>query len=73
VANLRDQLSSGVLVALAFIYGETEGVLGERFGQIDSQYSLDDYLTKAERVLAERPELACLGRVIDERLKSKTS
>jgi hypothetical protein len=66
VANLRDQLSSGVLVALAFMDGDIEGVLGGRFGQVDSQYSLDDYLAKAEKVLAERPELAMLGRVLDE-------
>jgi len=66
VANLRDKLSSAVLVALAFMDGDTEGVIGGRFGQVDSQYSLDDYLAKAEKVLAERPELAMLGRVLDE-------
>jgi hypothetical protein len=65
VVNLRDRLSSGVLVALAFMEVETEGVLGDRFGQVDSQYSLDDCLTKAEKVLAKRPDLVELGRLID--------
>ena len=65
VAILRDRISSGALVALAFMDVETEGVLGGRFGQVDSQYSVDDYLTKAEKVLAERPDLVELGRLID--------
>ena len=65
VVNLRDRLSSGALVALAFTDVETEGVLGGRFGQVDSQYSFDDCLTKAEKVLAERPDLVELGRLID--------
>jgi len=65
MANLRDRLSSGTLVALAFMDVETEGFLGGCFGQVDSQYSLDDYLTKAKKVLAERPDLVELGRLID--------
>ena len=71
VANLRDRLSSGALVALAFMDVKTEAVLRGCFGQVDSQYSLDDYLIKAEKVLAERPDLVELGRRIDnlERLE----
>jgi hypothetical protein len=69
MVDLRDKLSSGLLVALAFIDNDVPGVLTDRFGDVDSQHTFDDYLARAKEVLAERPELAQLGRLIDEEEK----
>jgi len=66
VLDLRDKLSSSLLVALAFIDNDIPGVLSNRFGDVHSQHTFDDYLTRAKEVLAERPELAQLGSLIDE-------
>jgi hypothetical protein len=69
VVDLRDKLSSGLLVALAFIDGDMSRVPSDRFGDVDSRHSFDEYLTRAKKVLAERQELAQLGSLIDEEEK----
>jgi hypothetical protein len=48
------------------------GVLPDRFGDVNSRHTINDYLTAAETVLAERRELAQLGSLIDEEDKRRT-
>jgi len=43
--------------------------LSDRFGDLNSRYSLDDFLTDANDVLASRPELAKLGGLIGKKKK----
>jgi hypothetical protein len=71
VVGPRDQLSSVLLVALAFIDEDIAGVVSDRFSDVNGRHTFDDYLTKAKEVLAERPELAELGSLIDEREKRR--
>ena len=42
------------------------------FGTIDSQYSIEEYLDKARKILIARPELGQLGRLIDNIRKCPT-
>jgi hypothetical protein len=66
LADLREQLSSGLLVALAFMDDRAPGVPSDRFGDVNSQHTLNDYLTKAKEILAERPELTQLAILINK-------
>jgi hypothetical protein len=61
-----ENLNCGLLVALAF----SEEPSNES-GLIDtnSQTTVEGYLIKARKVLAERPDLARLGRLIDPRVE----
>jgi hypothetical protein len=65
VADLRDELSTGLLVALAFIDIDVPSFLLDRFGSVDNEYTFGDYLAKAKEVLARHPELVNLGALID--------
>jgi hypothetical protein len=53
VPGLPENIDFGLLVALAY-------------ADDDSPYSLMEYLDKAKEILAARPELERLGRLIDE-------
>ena len=65
-ADLHEQLSSGLLVALAFMDDDTRRAPSHRFGDVNSHHTIEGYFTKAKEVLAERPELAQLGSLIDK-------
>ena len=65
-ADLHEQLSSGLLVALAFMDDDTGGAPSHRFGDVNSHRTIEEYFAKAKEVLAERPELAQLGGLIDK-------
>jgi hypothetical protein len=66
VVDLREKLSSALLIALAFIDNDIPRVQPDRFGDVDSGHTFDEYLTRANEILAERQELALLGDLIDE-------
>jgi hypothetical protein len=59
LSNLGKVVSSELLVALAFAEFS--------LNTTNSQTSIEDYLIKAEMVLAKRPDLAKLGKLIDEK------
>jgi hypothetical protein len=65
VADLRDELSTELLVALAFTDTDAPGFQPDSFRDVDAQYTFRDYLDRAKEVLAEHPELAQLGELID--------
>jgi hypothetical protein len=67
LADLRGVITSGLLVALAFVQ---EDSAGSRSHTIKGETTVEDYLIKAEKVLAERPDLAQLGRLIDQKEES---
>ena len=70
LTDLPFQITSGLLVALAFI-NDDEDYYGNRLsGGDDKMDIIEDYLKKASKVLIERPEIALLGRMIEEEGKS---
>jgi hypothetical protein len=62
-----EDLNCGLLVALAFVEEPSN-----ESGSINtnSQTTVEGYLIKARKVLAERPDLTRLGRLIDEKTRS---
>jgi hypothetical protein len=64
----RESIDSGLLIALAFTdmeavrYGPDKGKSGTE---------IQDYLTKARKVLEERPDIVELGTRVDEIVKQK--
>jgi hypothetical protein len=69
VVDLGEPISYGLLVALAFT---DEDPTESGLDGMNSQTTVNDYLIKAKKVLAERPELAQLGSLIDEEEKRHT-
>jgi hypothetical protein len=57
-------LNCGLLVALAFV---EEAFNGSGSNTTNRPTTVEDYLIEARKVLAERPDLARLGRLIDGR------
>ena len=68
LTDLPFQLSSGLLVALAFINDDADGTISGPSGDVDNQDSIQDYLIKAGKVLIEPLELCWLGRLIDKEI-----
>ena len=66
LTDLPFQISSGLLVALAFINDDEDDYGNRSFGGDDKRDIIEDYLSKASKVLIERPEIAWLGRMIEE-------
>jgi hypothetical protein len=66
VFHLRKQLDTSLLIAVAFIEGNMPKDSNDCFDKIYNLYSLDDYVNKAKKILAERPELVQLGKLIDD-------
>lgn len=61
-----EPLNPGLLVALAFIdYDGTESLSG-CFAHFGSRHTPDEYLARAREILAERPDLAHLGAMIEQ-------
>ena len=50
LTDLPFQLSSGLLVALAFINGDVDRAISGPSGDVDNQDSIQDYLIKAGKV-----------------------
>ena len=69
VPELGGKIQFGLLVALAFA-DDDAGKKEPRFGTIDSQYSINEYLDKTREILIARPELGKLGKLIDNVEKS---
>ncbi|HSM74026.1 MAG TPA: hypothetical protein VK852_05300 [Desulfobacterales bacterium] len=62
-----EDLNCGLLVALAFV----EEPFNESGSNIPSSITtVEDYLIEARKVLAERPDLARLGRLIDGKARA---
>ena len=58
----------GLLVALGFI---DDHIKEEelRFGSVDSQFSIEEYISRAKIVLDKRNDLSILGKMIEEKAK----
>jgi hypothetical protein len=61
----NEQIDYGLVMAMAFMDDESQDVGHDRFDNVRSRYSLDDYFITARKVLAERPDLVRLGSLID--------
>ena len=61
-----EDLNCGLLVALAFV---EEAFNGSGSNIPNRQTTVEGYLIEARKVLAERPDLARLGRLIDGRAR----
>ena len=62
--DLHEELSPDLLVALAFIDDDEPQNPSGRFDDTASKYTPDEYIAKAKKVLAKRPELAQVGSLI---------
>ena len=60
---LHGRVDLGLLIALAFADGYEQDN-SPRFGSIERDYSIEQYLARANLVLSERPELKKLGESI---------
>jgi hypothetical protein len=69
IAGQTEQIDYGLLVALAFMDDESQDAGHDRFNNVRSQYSFDEYFTNAGKVLAERSDLVQLGSLIDKEAK----
>ena len=56
----------GLLVALGFI---DEDIKDKRFGSVDSQYSIEQYIFRAKIILNKNNKLRILGKMIEEKAK----
>jgi hypothetical protein len=68
--DFPEQLNASLLVALAFIDDEPQNS-SRRFENTASNYTPDEYLDKAKRVLAKRPELARVGDLIEKAIEQE--
>jgi hypothetical protein len=64
--DLHEQISPGLLVALAFIDEYEQGKPSERFDDTESKYAPYEYFERAKNILANRPELAQVGELIEK-------
>jgi len=64
--DIHEQLTPALLVALAFIDDDEQGKPSERFDNISSKHTPEEYMAKAKRVLAKRPELVQVGSLIEK-------
>ena len=71
LTDLAKSFNHSLLIALAYS-DDNENDSSLWFGTVDSEYSIEEYLTQAQRTLAERPELRQLGRLIESKLGSFT-
>ena len=62
--DIHEELSSDLLVALAFIDDDEPQNPSGRFEDTASKYTPGEYIAKAKMVLAKRPELAQVGSLI---------
>jgi hypothetical protein len=67
--DLKFQLSFGLLVALAFINDDVDNSMDRRLGDVAARDIIEDYFSRALKVLTERPEIDWLGRMIEEKGK----
>jgi hypothetical protein len=63
---LTGRVTFSLLVALAFMDDETNE---PKFGTVHSQYPLQEYVARGNKILAERPELIRLGELIAMKVK----
>jgi len=63
--ELGGEIQFGLLVALAFA-SDHAGKNEPGLDAVDGQYSIEEYLDEARKILIARPELGHLGRLIDE-------
>jgi hypothetical protein len=68
--NLKERVDYALLIALAFADHVREDP-GSECGDVSSHYLLQEYITKAQQVLAKHHELSHLGELIGRKLKPK--
>jgi len=61
---LSELTEFGLLVALGFI---DEDIKDKRFGSVDSQFSIEEYISRAKIVLDKRNDLSILEKMIEEK------
>jgi hypothetical protein len=68
IIKLPERTELGLLVALAFAdeYVENEEA---KYGTFDSQYSVEEYLTEAKKILTKRKDLQILAEKINKKAK----
>ena len=64
--TLSGRINYSLLVAMAFLDDEEK----PSFGSVYSHHSLDEYITGAESVLAQRPDVRCLGEMVTKMAES---
>jgi len=62
ISNLVEKIDFDMLIALAFI--DKKGTV-PKYGTVDTPYSVEEYLDKANELFISRPELSELGRLVD--------
>ena len=67
--ELHEQLSPGLLVALAFIDDDEARDPSGHFDDIASKHTPDEYFTRAKKVLAKRPDLAHVGSLLEKEMR----
>jgi hypothetical protein len=68
--DLKERVDYAFLIALAFADDTREGPRSKS-GDVSSQYSLEEYVARAQKVLAEHDELRQLGEMIRRKFKPK--
>lgn len=68
ILDVPEQLEFGLLVALAFADEQREK-RELKYGTVDSQCSIEEYLYKAKEILIKRKEVRDLGDKISEKAK----
>ena len=68
IFKLHERVEFGLLVALAFADEHIENQEA-KYGTFDSQYSVEEYLTKAKEILTKRKDLIKLAEKINEKAK----
>jgi hypothetical protein len=58
--ELQGRINYSLLVAMAFLNDEAE----PSFGNLPNQHSMEEYIAEAEKVLANRPDVRRLGKVV---------
>ena len=71
--GLHEKLNPDLLVALAFIDDDEPQNPSGRFEDTASKYTPEEYIAKAKQVLAMRPELAQVGRLIKKAMRQMDS
>lgn len=68
IPELSKRIDFALLIALGFIDEQMEEK-GDKYGTVDSQHSIDDYILKANKILSKRPDLIKLAKKITKKNK----
>ena len=69
--EITEQPSASLLVALAFIDDDEPRQPERRFDDSPSNYTPEEYFSKAKKVLAKRPELTEVGNLLEKAMEQQ--